>query len=275
MIALRANDRIVASAIQDTRSAIDSGGIWQATPSCPVVNGVAVGIAFQWQNVTPFGISSVRDYLLDPPPVLTQPRICENLQRGEGRYGKHRQRAQSDSQDRANVALFYDAAYRQLRSSIRPGGRSPQRMAAFLRCPRTQWFCPGSIRAIGRRRGLPDSSTSTAINFWRPETAIHAGIRMTTWLYLTSGSEPCSIHPAPASFRAISAQYSTFRSGGADISEIALAAKLTCDGVVSPAVLTIVLHYGSFQPDYRRYLRCARQFMNLLFELTRDAGARF
>jgi hypothetical protein len=34
------------------------------------VNGVAVGIAFQWQNITPFGIPSAGDFLLDPPPAL-------------------------------------------------------------------------------------------------------------------------------------------------------------------------------------------------------------
>ena len=50
---------------------------WQATASCPIVNGVAVGIAFQWQNVTPFGISSASDFLLDPPPALTSDKYAE------------------------------------------------------------------------------------------------------------------------------------------------------------------------------------------------------
>ena len=43
----------------------------RTTPSCPFVNGVAVGIAFQWQNIVPFGIRSASDFLLDPPPTLT------------------------------------------------------------------------------------------------------------------------------------------------------------------------------------------------------------
>ena len=27
--------------------------------------------SFHWQNVTPFGIRSAKDFLLDPPPALT------------------------------------------------------------------------------------------------------------------------------------------------------------------------------------------------------------
>jgi hypothetical protein len=52
-------------------------GEWQATASCPIVNGVAVGVGFQWQNVTPFGISSAGDFLLAPPPVLASKRYTK------------------------------------------------------------------------------------------------------------------------------------------------------------------------------------------------------
>jgi hypothetical protein len=37
-------------------------GEWQATASCPIMKGVAVGVGFQWQNVTPFGIPSAVDF---------------------------------------------------------------------------------------------------------------------------------------------------------------------------------------------------------------------
>ena len=52
MIALRANDG--SSPAQFYTPGPPDPGAWQATPSCPLVNGVAVGIAFQWQNMTPF-----------------------------------------------------------------------------------------------------------------------------------------------------------------------------------------------------------------------------
>src|SRR5580658_3488996 len=66
MIALRANDG--SSPPQFFTPGTPVPGEWQATASCPIVNGVAVGIAFQWHKVTPFGISSASDFLLDPPP---------------------------------------------------------------------------------------------------------------------------------------------------------------------------------------------------------------
>src|SRR6202158_1486219 len=54
MIALRAHDG--SSPPQFKIPGPPVPGEWQATPSCPIVNGVAVGIAFQWQDVNPFGI---------------------------------------------------------------------------------------------------------------------------------------------------------------------------------------------------------------------------
>src|SRR3984885_14031257 len=68
MIALRANDG--SSPAQFKIPGPPVPGEWQATPSCPIVNGAAAGIAFQWQNITPFGIPRVGEYLLDPPPAL-------------------------------------------------------------------------------------------------------------------------------------------------------------------------------------------------------------
>ncbi|MGC1297762.1 MAG: hypothetical protein WA869_22235, partial [Alloacidobacterium sp.] len=69
MIALRANDGSSPAQFKIPGPAVP--GEWQATPSCPIVNGIASGIAFQWQNITPFGIPSAKEYLLDPPPALT------------------------------------------------------------------------------------------------------------------------------------------------------------------------------------------------------------
>src|SRR3984885_609337 len=68
MIVLRANDG--SSPPQFKIPGPRVPGEWQATPSCPIVNGVAVGIAFQWQNVTPFGIQKASDFVLDRPQPL-------------------------------------------------------------------------------------------------------------------------------------------------------------------------------------------------------------
>jgi hypothetical protein len=40
-------------------------GVYQLTTGC------AAGMFYNWQNVTPFGISSAADFLLSPPPALT------------------------------------------------------------------------------------------------------------------------------------------------------------------------------------------------------------
>ena len=166
MIALRANDG--SSPPQFYTPGPPVPGAWQATPSCPVVNGVAVGIAFQWQNVTPFGIASARSFLLDPPPALTSDRYARA-------YNEVMTVGSADStqrpQDRANVALFYAAS-------------SP-----------TQVFNQAAEQvAMAQGRSLSDNARALALinmamsdslvasflnkysyNFWRPETAIHAG----------------------------------------------------------------------------------------------------
>ena len=105
MIALRANDG--SSPAQFKIPGPPVPGEWQATPSCPIVNGIAVGIAFQWQNVTPFGIPSAREFLLDPPPALPSNEYAKA-------YNEVMTVGSLDSTerppDRANVALFYAAS---------------------------------------------------------------------------------------------------------------------------------------------------------------------
>src|SRR5580658_5106619 len=105
MIALRANDG--SSPPQFKIPGPPVPGEWQATPSCPIVNGIAVGVGFQWQNVTPFGIRSASDFPLDPPPALASRAYAKA-------YNEVMTVGGIDSterpQDRANVALFYAAA---------------------------------------------------------------------------------------------------------------------------------------------------------------------
>src|ERR1035441_5897526 len=105
MIALRANDG--SSPPQFKVPGPPVPGEWQATASCPIVKGVAVGVGFQWQNVTPFGIPSAGDFLLVPPPVLASNRYTKT-------YDEVMTVGSLNSTqrppDRANVALFYAAS---------------------------------------------------------------------------------------------------------------------------------------------------------------------
>src|SRR6202042_1952242 len=166
MIALRANDG--SSPAQFKIPGPPVPGEWQATPSCPIVNGVAVGIAYQWQNITPFGISSVKEYLLDPPPVLTSHEYAKT-------YNEVMTVGSIDSterpQDRANVALFYAAS-----SPTQVFNQAVQQVA------QERWHSlTENARALAVMNMAINDSLIAAFfnkyhyNFWRPETAIHAG----------------------------------------------------------------------------------------------------
>jgi hypothetical protein len=123
MIALRANDGSSPPQFKVPAPAIP--GEWQATPSCPVVNGVASGIAFQWQNITPFGIASTAAFLLDPPPALASNEYAKayNEVMTVGSLNSTERPA-----DRADVARFYAASSRR-RHSIRSHSRSLSKTA--------------------------------------------------------------------------------------------------------------------------------------------------
>ena len=165
MIALRANDG--SSPAQFYTPGPPVPGAWQATPSCPIVNGVAVGIAFQWQNITPFGIRSASDFLLDPPPALTSEEYAKayNEVMTVGSINSTQR-----PPDRANVALYYAASsptqvFNQVAEQIAVAqGRSLSENARALALI---------------NMAISDSLVASFLNkyhytFWRPETAIHA-----------------------------------------------------------------------------------------------------
>jgi hypothetical protein len=166
MISLRAHDG--SSPPQFKIPGPPVPGEWQATPSCPIVNGRAVGIAFQWQNVTPFGIPSAGDFLLDPPPALASHQYAKA-------YNEVMKVGGIDSterpQDRANVALFYAASSPTLvfnqavQQVAQEQGRSLSENARAL-----------AIMNMATNDSLVASFLNKYhYNFWRPETAIHAG----------------------------------------------------------------------------------------------------
>ncbi len=93
MILLRANDGSSPPKFYTPGPVVP--GAWQATPSCPIVNGVAVGAFFHWQNavrhpecrvVSPRSAASTHE----------QP-IREGLQRGEDGREPNQQRAATRS----------------------------------------------------------------------------------------------------------------------------------------------------------------------------------
>ncbi len=165
MILLRANDG--SSPPQFKIPGPPVPGEYQATPSCPVVDGVAVGAFFHWQNVTPFGIPDAKQFLLDPPPALTSYRYA----RGYNEVMKVGSVTSTDRPpDRADVARFYAAS-------------SPAyvlNMAARQVAEAQHRSTSENARALALINMADNDSLVASMynkyqfNFWRPETAIRA-----------------------------------------------------------------------------------------------------
>jgi len=236
MIALRANDG--SSPPQFKVPGPPVPGEWQATPSCPVVNGIAVGIAFQWQNVTPFGIPSVSNFLLDPPPALTSDKYAQayNEVVTVGSVNSTQR-----PPDRANVALFYAAS-------------SP-----------TQVFNQAAEQvALEQGRSLSENARALALinmamndslvasffnkyyyNFWRPETAIHGG--NTDGNPNTAGDPNWAPFITTPCFPSYPSNHGSAGNGAAEVMRRIYGDDGVSITLTNPAVPNIVLQYTSFK----------------------------
>jgi membrane-associated phospholipid phosphatase len=261
MIALRANDG--SSPPQFKIPGPPVPGEWQATPSCPIVNGVAVGILFQWQYVTPFGIASVSDFLLDPPPVLTSNKYAKT-------YNEVMTVGSADSTerppDRANVALFYAASSstqvfnQAARQVAQEQGRSLSENARAL-----------ALINIANN----DSLVATFLNkyhynFWRPETAIRAGD--------TDGNPKTDPDPGYVPF-IVTPCFPSYPSAHGSASNAAAEVMRRLYGeaghsitLTNPAVPDIVLQYTSFR-QITDDISDARVYGGIHFRTDQVAGA--
>ncbi len=262
MIALRANDG--SSPAQFKIPGPPVPGEWQATPSCPIVNGIAVGIAFQWQNVTPFGIPSASEYLLDPPPVLTSHEYAKT-------YNEVLTVGSIDSterpEDRASVALFYAAA-----SPTQVFNQAVQQVA------KERWH---SLTENARALALMNMATNDSLvaaffnkyhyNFWRPETAIHAGD--------TDGNPKTDPDPSWAPF-VVTPCFPSYPSnhGSAANSAAEILRRIYGEGghsmtLSNPTVPDIVLQYTTFK-QITDDISDARVYGGIHFRTDQVAGAR-
>jgi hypothetical protein len=236
MVALRANDG--SSPPQFKIPGPPVPGEWQATPSCPIVNGIAVGILFQWQYVTPFGIARASDFLLDPPPALTSNKYAKT-------YNEVMTVGSVDSTerppDRANVALFYAASSSTLvfnqaaRQVSQEQGRSLSENARAL----------ALINMANNDSLVATFLNKYQYNFWRPETAIHAGD--------TDGNPKTDPDPSYVPF-IVTPCFPSYPSahGSASNAEAEVMRRLYGEAghsitLTNPAVPSIVLQYTSFK----------------------------
>jgi len=160
MIAARANDG--SSPLEFFTPTSSQPGDWQFTPSCTS----AGGLFFNWQNMTPFGIPSVSQFRLGPPPALTSGRYTLAYDEVKALGAEN---STERPQDRTNIALFYDVeipvlifndAARQI-TTAKPRSLSENAHDFAL-----------------INMAISDAAVATfynkyLYNFWRPETAIH------------------------------------------------------------------------------------------------------
>jgi hypothetical protein len=236
LIALRANDG--SSPPQFKVPGPPVPGDWQATSSCPMVNGVASGVAFQWQNVTPFGIPNAAEFLLRPPPALTSNEYAKayNEVMTVGSLNSTER-----PQDRANVALYY-AASSPTQVFNQAAGQVAQQQGRSL---------SENARALALiNMAMSDSLVASFLNkyhfnFWRPETAIHAGD--------TDGNSKTVGDPSWAPF-VVTPCFPSYPSNHGSAGNAAAAVLRRIYGedghsitLTNPAVPTITLQYSSFK----------------------------
>jgi hypothetical protein len=262
IVALRANDG--SSHAQFYTPGPPALGVWQATASCPVVSGVAVGIAFQWQNVTPFGIRSASDFLLDPPPALTS-----------GRYAKAYNEVMTVGSlnsterppDRANVALFYAAS-----SPTQVFNQAAEQVAVAQGRSLSE-----NARALALiNMAINDSLVASFLNkytynFWRPETAIHAG--NTDGNPNTTGDPTWAPFIVTPCFPSYPSNHGSGANGAAEIMRRLYGDDGLSITLTNPAVPSIVLQYTSFK-QITDDISDARVYGGIHFRTDQDAGEK-
>jgi hypothetical protein len=262
MIALRANDG--SSPAQFKVPGPAGPGEWLATPSCPIVNGIGVGVFLQWGNVTPFGIPSVSEFLLDPPPALDSNQYARayNEVKAVGSLNSTER-----PPDRANVVLFYASSSPTFVFNL-----------AARQVAQEGWHSLSeNARAFALiNMAIGDGSFASFFNkyhynFWRPETAIHAG---DTDGNRKTDADPnwAPFIPAPC-FPGYPSNHGTLSNAGAEVlrrlyGEFGHAITLS-----NPAVPNIVLHYGSFR-KITDDISDARVYGGIHFRTDQDAGER-
>jgi hypothetical protein len=261
MTALRAHDGASPPLFKAPGPAVP--GEWQATRSCPIVNGVASGIAFQWQNITPFGVPSASAFLLDPPPALTSNEYAKayNEVMTVGDINSTQR-----PQDRADVALFYAAS-----SPTQVFNQAAQQVALLE---------GGTLSENARAFALINMAINDSLvasffnkyhyNFWRPETAIHGGD--------TDGNSKTDPNPDYVPF-VVTPCFPSYPSNHGSAANAASEVLRRLYGesahpmtLSNAAVPNIVLQYTSFR-QISDDISDARVYGGIHFRTDQDAGA--
>jgi membrane-associated phospholipid phosphatase len=227
------------------------------------VNGIASGIAFQWQNITPFGVPSAKEFLLAPPPALRSNKYAKT-------YNEVLTVGSLDSTerppDRSDVATYYAAT-----SPTQAFNQAARQVAQEQRRSLSE-----NAQALALiNMAISDSLVSAFFNkylynFWRPETAIRAGD--------TDGNPKTHADPNFQPF-IVTPCFPSYPSNHGSAANAAVAVMRRLYGeaghsitLSNPAVPTIVLQYSSFK-QITSDISDARVYGGIHFRTDQDAGA--
>jgi hypothetical protein len=239
-------------------------GIWQTTPP-PCTS--AGGQFFNWKDVTPFGISSAADFILGPPPSLTGGEYAKDYNEVKA-VGAMNSTARPT--DRSDVARFYasssptfvmNSAARQVAAAQ---GRSLSENAHDL----------ALLNMAINDSLIASFATKYTYNWWRPETAIHAGDtdgnaktdRDTTFApFITA---PC--------FPSYPSNHASGSNGGAEVLRRLYGGgghAITMSNPNVTSISGIVLHYTTFK-QITDDVDDARVYGGIHFRFEQEAGGR-
>ena len=260
MIALRANDGSAPPQFKVPGAAVP--GEWQATPSCPLVNGAQVGVNLHWRNVAPFGVATVNDFILPPPPGITTSQYAKDLAEVAS-VGLDT--SVTRPPDRADVARFYavtSPAY-LLNSAARQVAEAKGR----------------SLSDNARSLALLNMASSDALvasfnnkytyNLWRPETAIRAadtdGNKKTD---PNVAFKPYILTPC---FPSYPSNHASGTSSGTEILRRLYGADGHSIDLSNPAVPGLSFHYSGFR-EIANDVDDARVYGGIHFRFDQDGG---
>jgi hypothetical protein len=266
MIALRLDDG--SSPPQFELPASVDPGVWQLTPSCPAAGGVA----FQWQNMTPFGVRSapgsqawIRQFVPGAPPGITSRRYARDYNEVK-RVGNASSDLIERPQDRADVARFYAAsspafvfnlAARQVAAAE---GSSLSKNARAL-----------ALLSMASNDSLVVSFwTKYHYKLWRPETAIRGGdVDGNARTEADPTFLPYILTPC---FPSYPSNHGSASNGAATILERVYGAGGHDITMANPAVPGLIFHYTRFN-QITDDISDARVYGGIHFRFDQDAGA--
>jgi hypothetical protein len=266
MIARRLNDG--ASPPQFYAPASTDPGVWQLTPGCPAAGGVA----FQWQNMTPFGVPSapgsqawIQQFAPGPPPALTSKRYARDYNEVK-RAGNASSDPTERPQDRADVARFYavsspsfvfNLAARQVAAAERSSLSKNARALALLNMASNDSL-------------VASFWTKYHDKLWRPETAIFEGnLDGNARTDADTTYVPYILTPC---FPSYPSNHGSASNGAAEVLRRAFGERGHVITMTNPAVPGATFHYTRFN-QITDDISDARVYGGIHFRFDQDAGA--